>query len=209
MHEPNNPNDVSPSPDNSAEQESSTSVPVPTPAETQVPIEGPEGRTPDVDAASEAAAQPEPAELTGTPTLPWRKRIRPLHLGIAVGAVVVLGIAGGIVFTALKPTALENAADACSGNQPLERLLRDISKDDTSSDSADSEMTAEDILGTSDKPEKTAPAFEGVVSVEDDGGTLIINTKPQDEDLLGLGSLVMDCVYDELNIPVHISERIG
>ncbi|MET0885418.1 MAG: hypothetical protein ABWX92_03115 [Mycetocola sp.] len=51
--------------------------------------------------------------------------------------------------------------------------------------------------------------FEGVVSVEDDGKTLIVSTKPESEDALGVTSLTLDCVYGELDMPKHVSALIG
>ena len=54
-----------------------------------------------------------------------------------------------------------------------------------------------------------AELFEGVVAVEDGGKTLIVNTKPEEDDALGVTSLSLECVYEQLDVPKSITERIG
>ncbi|MET4638314.1 hypothetical protein [Mycetocola sp. 2940] len=51
--------------------------------------------------------------------------------------------------------------------------------------------------------------FDKVVAVEDDGTTLIVSTKPDTDDAPGMTSRALDCVYEELDVPKHVSELIG
>ncbi|TFD63127.1 hypothetical protein [Cryobacterium sp. Hh38] len=119
---------------------------------------------------------------------------------IAVGVVVIAG-ATGLVFSLAQPSPVERAGEACSGSKPIQAFLDDIDSSASPAPEADSTDLEED--------DAFAELFEGVVSVEDGGRTLIVNTKSQDEDALGMTSLSLDCVYEQLEIPKHITERIG
>lgn len=120
-----------------------------------------------------------------------KKRNVKLAAGIGVGVLVLAGVTA-LVVSLMQPSAVERAGEACSGIKPLQALLDDES------------MSSSDL-----DADEFADMFEGVVSVEDGGTTLIVNTKPEDEDALGLSSLALECVYEELDVPSHITARIG
>lgn len=51
--------------------------------------------------------------------------------------------------------------------------------------------------------------FDGVLAIEDDGRTLVLQTKPKDEDPLGLSALTLDCVVTELGMPTWVEKSIS
>ncbi|WP_167045901.1 hypothetical protein [Salinibacterium sp. ZJ454] len=122
-----------------------------------------------------------------------------LIAGVAVGVLALAGVAGLLVSLA-QPSPIQRAGDACSGSKPLQALFDEVK----SSESPTPEKEEPEEEG-----DEFAELFEGVVSVEDGGATLIINTKPQDDDALGVTALSMDCVYEQLDVPKHITARIG
>jgi hypothetical protein len=131
--------------------------------------------------------------------LPRRKPNR-RTLAIAVASAVVLGAVAAIVVVSAQPTALERAQESCSGSKPLDSLLDDVRR---------SASPEPEVQPTDDGNDEIDKLFEGVVSIEDDGKTLIIQTKPKDDDPLGITGLALDCVYTQLDVPAHVSERIG
>ena len=130
-----------------------------------------------------------------------RKKPRTLMVAACVvGGLVVAAAVTLTVVNLTQPTSIERAGEACAGSKPLQALLD--SSDSTSTPTPQSSSDSGD-------DDEYAELFEGVVSVEDDGKTLIVNTKPQDDDVLALTALSLDCVYEHLNVPTYISERIG
>lgn len=120
--------------------------------------------------------------------------------GLVIGgiAVAIAAAAALTVFVALRPTTVERAGDACAGTKPLQKVFEGTSASASPEPSADT-----------DNYDDLAEYFENVVSVEDGGTTLIVNTLAEDEDILGLSSLALNCVYEELDVPTYISENIG
>lgn len=110
-------------------------------------------------------------------------------IGAAAVVVIAALVAGGI-FLATRPTAIEQAFKACDGPKSLKAAGID-------------EDTADKLLGA------TADYFKGVLTVEDDGSTLIVQTKPQDDDALGVSTLPLDCVEKELQMPSWLTESIS
>lgn len=139
-------------------------------------------------------------ELPTAATRPQRSMRRKV---ITIGAVaaVAIGVAATIAVFVGRPTAIEAAGETCAGSKPLEVFLADLRA--TASASPDPDP------GESDADDRMAELFAGVVSVEDDGKTLIVNTKPKDDDPLGVTSLALECVYEQLDVPTRITERIG
>lgn len=121
-----------------------------------------------------------------------------LIVAVAVGVLALGGLAA-LAAVIAQPSAISVAGDACAGAKPLHAFLDDLQD----SSSPQPEPTDTDELGALDE------LFEGVVSVEDNGTTLIVNTKSEDDDPLGATSLALDCVYEQLDVPAHIRERIG
>lgn len=115
------------------------------------------------------------------------------------GALVLAGVVA-LVLSLVQPSAIQRASDACSGSQPLQAFLDELNP---------SESPAPEDEVNDAEADPFAELFEGVVRVEDGGKTLIVNTKPQDDDPLGMTALALDCVYEQLDIPKSISERIG
>jgi hypothetical protein len=124
-----------------------------------------------------------------------------LVAGIAAAGVIVIS-AVGIVVSVVQPTAIERAGEACSGTKPLDALFDELKA--TESPEPDPTETR-DV----DTQKLYGELFDGVVAVEDDGTTLIVSTKPNADDALGMTSLALDCVYEELDVPKHVSELIG
>lgn len=159
-------------------------APAPPPPDDPIPHQG--------DVAPPNAA-PEPA----------RRSRKVLILSVAAGcAIVLLGIAA-LVFTVTRPSAIQQAGGAYSGSKPLQAFLDELAAG--ASPTEDPEAEDEDELDS----EEFTELFEGVVSVEDNGRTLIVNTKSEDDDALGVSSLALDCIYDQLDVPKHVSERIA
>jgi hypothetical protein len=131
----------------------------------------------------------------------WPKRNVKL-IAVAGGGALLLASIGALVVSLAQPSAVQRAADACSGSQPLTAFLEQIA-------SSDSPAPEEAATETATDEDQFADLFSGVVRAEDGGKTLIVNTKPKDDDPLGLTSLALDCIYGELAVPAHISERIG
>lgn len=121
-----------------------------------------------------------------------------LLVGAGIG-VVVLGCMAGLIALIAQPSAITRAGDACAGAKPLHVFLDGLQE----TSSPQPEPTESDEPGAFDD------LFDGVVSVEDNGTTLIVNTKPDDDDPLGVTSLALDCVYEQLDVPTHIRERVG
>ncbi|MDQ0613476.1 hypothetical protein QF046_001117 [Microbacterium sp. W4I4] len=141
-------------------------------------------------AAGESAPVPSPKKRGSTR----------LVVGVIVGVLVVAG-AVTLVSVLAQPSAITRAGEACSGSKPLDVFLESLRE--TSSPQPTDQPTESDETGALDD------VFAGVVSVEDDGTTLIINTAPKDDDPLGMTSLALECVYEQLDVPAHIRERIG
>jgi len=154
------------------------------------------------DIAADGAVQPTAPGSTPSTDSPFKKRNVKVIAVIAVSVVVLAGVTG-LVLSLAQPSPIERAGEACSGSKPIKAFLKEIESSASPAPEADS---ADD---EDDEEDPFADLFEGVVSVEDGGQTLIINTKSQDDDALGMTSLSLDCVYERLEIPMHITERIG
>lgn len=129
-----------------------------------------------------------------------RRRI-PGRTVVAIGAAAAILI-GAVVTTiviAARPSPIEQAGESCAASKPLDAFLADVRA--TASATPEPAETAD-----SDALDEL---FEGVVSVEDDGKTLIVQTKPEDDDPLGITGLALDCVYEQLDVPTRITERIA
>lgn len=150
---------------------------------------------PGTPSAPDAGAAPVAADNapTAAPAPPVNHKRRNVLIAAGVAAVLVVGGGiAGIVAVASQPTPLERVGEACAGTAPLSTLL----------DEEDGEPLFEDD-GTLDE------YFEGVVSVEDDGRTLILQTLPEDDDPLGLSTLALDCVQTELDMPTWLTTSMG
>ncbi|MBB4139235.1 hypothetical protein [Microbacterium invictum] len=123
---------------------------------------------------------------------------------IAASAVLILAGAGaGLAFALSQPTPIERAGAECAGNKPLLRLsATEDSADKPAKDNAEG-LTDEEAGELFDE------YFDGVVSVEDGGQTLIVATKPQDDDVLGVSSLALTCVQESLEMPKWLIESMG
>ncbi|WP_298040388.1 hypothetical protein [uncultured Microbacterium sp.] len=111
---------------------------------------------------------------------------------IAGGALIAASAIGGIALAVTKPTNIERVYEACEGSKPIESYLADEGQSDNSAALS----------------ETFSPMLEGVLALEDNGKTLIIQTKGQDDDPLGVGSLVVDCVFEELPVPAFVQTNI-
>jgi len=118
---------------------------------------------------------------------------------MAAGAMIAAGLVAVVVFNALQPTSIERAYASCSGTQPLDNLLSE----------SDSDAPGEDSAETSSDNAALEKYFEGVLSVEDDGTTLIVATLPEDDDPLGVSSLAIGCIEEELEVPKWLQESIS
>lgn len=127
------------------------------------------------------------------------KRRKPLLIaGVASALVLACGVTAFIVMLT-QPSALERAGAECSGSKPFTAFLEDV----RSSASPDAASTP----GTNSS--ELEDLFDGVVTVEDGGKTLIVSTKPQDDDAAGLTSLALDCVFEQLDVPASVTARIN
>lgn len=120
---------------------------------------------------------------------------------IVGAAVVAVAAVVTIVLVAGRPSAIEVAGENCAGSKPLDVFLAEAR--------ATASATPDPEPRETDADDALAELFAGVVSVEDDGKTLIVNTKPKDDDPLGVTSLALECVYEQLDVPTRITERIG
>lgn len=140
----------------------------------------------------EAASKP-PAEGSGAP----EKRKLPVKaLIVAGGVLVVAGLAAAIFIPMLQPTRLEAVAETCSGTKPVERL-------GGGNETPEPKETVDGLA------ESLAEYFDGVVSVEDAGKTLIVSTKSDDDDPIGVSTLALTCVEEELGMPKRVTESIA
>ncbi|MEJ1087264.1 hypothetical protein WDU99_02910 [Microbacterium sp. Mu-80] len=96
-------------------------------------------------------------------------------------------------------TAIGSAGENCSGTKPVDLLLEEIQTTEAPKPESDESVDSNEF----------EEQFNGVVTVEDSGKTLIVNTKSTDDDPLGISSLALECVCEQLDVPSHISERIS
>ena len=130
------------------------------------------------------------------PTLTKRARPKWLIPVVVVAGVVVAAVV--VVLVIVLPnhqTPLERAGASCSGTAPLEREL--------ATPGATTDPTGDAALQAA-----FGDYLDGVVSVEDNGQTLVVQTKSQDDDPLGVGVLAIDCVADELQMPDSVKELV-
>lgn len=120
---------------------------------------------------------------------------------IVIAVIVLLGVAAIFVAIVMRPTAIERAGEKCVGVKPLDNLIDGIRGDST--------PTPLEEPAKATESDRYVELFDGVVSVEDKGATLIVKTKPRGDDPLGLTSLSLDCIYEELQVPTRITERIS
>lgn len=136
------------------------------------------------------------------PADPSAKR-RKLLIGVGAGVVVLFAAAvTGIVIAVNQPTPLERAAEACGGTGAVERLTAQETVNESEEETAD-DMTPEEIEKTFGK------YFEGVVTLEDEGHSLIVATKPDTDDPLGVSAIALTCVQEELGMPTWLTESIS
>ncbi|WP_298860757.1 hypothetical protein [uncultured Microbacterium sp.] len=146
-------------------------------------------------------SQANPASEDPAPEAAGARRRVPTRTLVAIGAAAAILI-GAVVTTiviAARPSPIEQAGESCAASKPLDAFLADVRATASATpepvDTADSDALDE--------------LFDGVVSVEDDGKTLIVQTKPKDDDPLGITGLALDCVYEQLDVPTRITERIA
>lgn len=156
-----------------------------------------------VEHTDDTAAAPEGAERAARPRHLSRATKKVLIIGAAT--LVILTGAGALVFALMQPSQIERAGEACSGTKPLQAIFDEIEASETPDPEADADSEAAD----ENSIEEFAEYFEGVVVVEDDGSTLIVNTLPEDEDILSVSGIALNCVFEELDVPKHITERVG
>ncbi|GEK85177.1 hypothetical protein [Microbacterium aerolatum] len=156
----------------------------PNPAQPSDPSRG-------ADAVPPAHSETEPASFaTQKFSETSRKRSWKLPAIVAVGAVVVVAAAGGVVYAVTQPTQIERTYEVCGGTKALVKYFEENDWD------------------SGDLMETAAPLYEGVLTVEDDGAALIIQTKSEDIDPLGVTALAMDCVFEELPVPGYVQSNI-
>lgn len=137
---------------------------------------------------------PTPTPDAPAPPQPAKSKVIPL-VAASAGLVLIAGGAVGLVLMLSQPSALATAGEACSGTEPVMRLLTE----------GEDAIDREDV----DEDGEFAELFEGVVTVEDGGKTLIVSTKSQDDDPLRLSSLALDCVQEKMEMPSWLRESIG
>ncbi|WP_417554323.1 hypothetical protein [Microbacterium sp.] len=120
-------------------------------------------------------------------------------VAIGAAAAVLIGAGATTIVIASGPSPIEQAGESCAASKPLDAFFSELRATASATpepvDTADSDALDE--------------LFDGVVSVEDDGKTLIVQTKPEDDDPLGITGLALDCVYEQLDVPTRITERIA
>jgi len=142
-------------------------------------------------ATGEATAAGTALEET-LPPLPSASRRR-IGLGVAIAAAVIaVGLGAWAAIAALQTSPLERAADACGGTKPL----------------SVSEVDYGDVEGAEGGP-TLDELFEGAVTIADDGKTLTLQTSSLEVDRRGVTALVLDCVYEELDVPERVTESIA
>lgn len=137
------------------------------------------------------------------PPLP-KRRIKPV-LTAAVALVTAAAIGGGIYLSVSSKSPMETAFENCVGKKSFSRVFAaEADKKGIERDKAQEGEEAEN-----DEEDGIAQYFDGVLALEDDGRTLVINTLGQDDDPLGLGSFTAQCVYLDLDTPTWIQESVA
>ena len=119
---------------------------------------------------------------------------RKAWIATGVGALLLIGFGGTIYKVFLAETPLEKAYVACEGDKPMNKAFP-----------SEEDKAMFDLAGLSD----VSKIVEGVLSVEDSGETLIISTKPTDDDKFGISYLTLTCVTDTLEVPKWVTESIA
>ncbi len=150
--------------------------------------------------------QKAPASPLAPPT-PQRRRNRWLLPATAAVTVAAATAAGVAYLNGSSKSPMEMAYENCNGSQAFERVLQhaadeagDLESTQTQPTETEEPKSEEDLL---------AKYFDGVLSLEDDGTTLIIDTLGQDEDPLGFGSVTAECVYIDLGTPKWVTESVS
>lgn len=174
------------------------SRPVP-PAPPTRASSGPTVANPEPDGLGTPSSTPDVLHANPDTSTSTKRRRTPLLLAAVAGGLLVAGGVAAVVVTLMQPSALERAGAECAGSKPFMALLDDV----RASASPDAANTP------SANTSELEDLFQGVVTVEDGGKTLIVNTKPEEDDAVGLTSLSLDCIYEQLQIPASITARIG
>lgn len=139
-------------------------------------------------------ATPEPHEAVRV--TPSRKRTVLVPFLIAGGALVAAGVAAGAYYFAMQPSPLVRVAEECAGTRPVALAMNPG-------------VAPEEIVWTTADEETYSPYLAGVVQLEDDGKTLIVETHPDDEDPLGVGLTAVSCVQEQLDMPARIVKSMS
>lgn len=157
----------------------------------------------------ETSASPLPVDsseqLEDQMPVPPRKSRKPLYIGVGVGALALIG-GGAWYFAAGNQSAMELAFENCNGPQALTHVMEKSLG--TSSTSTPSESPTSNTESADSEENPLAKYFEDVLSLEDDGTTLIIKTKGQDEDAIGISTFAAQCVYQNLAAPTWMQESV-
>ncbi|RZS58828.1 hypothetical protein EV141_0035 [Microcella putealis] len=119
---------------------------------------------------------------------------------MAVGSVVAAGAIGFAAWQLIQPSKLELVHEACAGTNSLRGLGEEANPEQPEEEDSDSLAAVEEAFGK---------YLEGVVSIEDDGSTLLVQTQSADDDPLGVGTLALDCVNEKLAVPTWVQESIS
>lgn len=149
----------------------------------------------------------ESSAVPPAPPAEERKRNRWLVPLIAVGVVAAVTAAGATYLGKSSKSPMEQAYENCNGSQSFTRVIEHGIAEEGGPTPTKSPSTASEE--PEEENEALAKYFEGVLELEDDGKTLIIDSLGQEEDPLGLGAVVADCVYIDLETPKWVSESVG
>lgn len=149
-------------------------------------------------AYAETPSTPEQLATHDDTPAPRRRQVWPWAL--AAGLILVLIVAGFFAWRASTTLPLERAYESCKDVPSIFKTLAEGGGIDL--EDADSNIASlEDVAGA---------AVNGVLSVEDNGKTLVVSTKSKDEDPFGFGSgLSLVCVYEVLETPTRVQESVA
>ncbi|MCI7513146.1 hypothetical protein [Schaalia hyovaginalis] len=121
---------------------------------------------------------------------------------VAVVATIALAVGGVTVWRLTAKPPLELAYESCKDvDSIMQTMVAGQSIDTTSEHYLSSQATLADLA---------SEYIEGVLSVEDNGKTLVVSTKPQKQDPLGFGSeLSLNCVFEVLGTPTRVKQSVS
>lgn len=103
---------------------------------------------------------------------------------------------------------MEDAYNNCLGSKGLRRVLAFQAEKDGITPTGAASPVGDTTTTEPDSTEVLDAIYEGVLSLEDNATTIIIDTKGQDEDILALGSLNAGCILIELEAPERVKQSV-